>query len=246
MAAIHLLLEAGTRVVLPPPYLCCGFPAHVNAKTDQHARMVLRNSINFSQIRGMLAHLEIDACVVTCGTCMEGLEAMDVRKLFGDRIVDVAAYVAQRGLRVDNKTGLRVDNKTGLRLDNPAGHLYHTPCHDSLGGKAAGVLKQLGVAGHLETVPHCCSEAGTLALSRPDITGAMLHRKREALAEVMEDRDHATILTNCPSCLQGLGRNRDLGLTAKHIAVALAESLSGPDWRDRFRVQARRATAFTF
>ena len=229
MAAIHLLLEAGTRVVLPPPYLCCGFPAHVNAKTDQHAEMVLRNSINFSQIRGMLAHLDIDACVVTCGTCMEGLEAMDVRKLFGGRIVDVAAYLAERG----------------LRLTATADHLYHTPCHDSLSGKAAAVLTALGATGKLETVPHCCSEAGTLALSRPDITDAMLHRKREALVEATEGRP-ATILTNCPSCLQGLGRNRQLGVTAKHIAVLLAESRTGAGWRTRFREQAGQAKAFTF
>jgi len=227
-AAIHLLLETGTRVVLPPPFLCCGFPAHVNAKTDGHDRMVLRNSINFSQIRGMLAHLDIDACVVSCGTCMEGLEAMDVRKLFGGRVLDVAAYVAQRGLRVDNR----------------AHHLYHTPCHDSLGGKAPAVLKELGAIGRLETVPHCCSEAGTLALSRPDITDAMLHRKREALRETLDGP--ATILTNCPSCLQGLGRNAAMGLTTRHIAVLLAESHSGPAWQDRFRAQASQAVAFTF
>ena len=229
MAAIHLLLEAGTRVVLPPPYLCCGFPAHVNAKTDQHAGMVLRNSINFSQIRGMLAHLDIDACVVTCGTCMEGLEAMDVRKLFGGRIMDVAAYLAERG----------------LRLASAADHLYHTPCHDSLGGRAKTVLTSLGATGKLETVPHCCSEAGTLALSRPDITDAMLHRKREALHEATHGAP-ATILTNCPSCLQGLGRNRQLGVTAKHIAVLLAESRTGAGWRTRFREQAGQAKAFTF
>ena len=228
MAAIHLLLEVGTRVVLPPPFLCCGFPAHVNAKTGEHDQMVLRNSINFSQIRGMLAHLDIDACVVSCGTCMEGLEDMDVRKLFGGRVVDVAAYVAQRGLKVDNR----------------AHHLYHTPCHDSLGGKAPAVLKELGATGRLVTVPHCCSEAGTLALSRPDITGAMLHRKRDALRAAQDGPE--TILTNCPSCLQGLGRNAAMNLTAKHIAVLLAESHSGPAWQERFRAQARLATAFTF
>ena len=41
----------------------------------------------------------------------------------------------------------------------------------------------LGGFGGVEAVPHCCSEAGTLALSRPDITDAMLDRKRGAFAE---------------------------------------------------------------
>ncbi len=69
MAAIHLLLKTGTRVVLPPPFLCCGFPALVNAKSDIHSRTVLRNAIVFNQIRTMFGYLDFDGCVVTCGTC---------------------------------------------------------------------------------------------------------------------------------------------------------------------------------
>jgi Fe-S oxidoreductase len=232
MAALHLLASLGVRVVLPPPFLCCGFPAHANARTDEHARTVLRDTILFSQIRDMFAYLSFDACVVTCGTCREGLVAMEAGKLFGGRIVDVAAYAAERGLRVEGEA--------------EAGLLYHAPCHDSLEGTAQQLLVQLGGFGKVEAVPHCCSEAGTLALSRPDISDAMLHRKREALAEHMGDRRRATVLTNCPSCLQGLGRNRPAGVEAKHLAVALAERLSGPRWLEAFRAQAARATAVSF
>ena len=103
MAAIHLLLEAGSRVVVPPPFLCCGFPAHVNAKKDQHSRIVLRDTILFSQIRDMFAHYDFDACVVTCGTCLESLRAMEADRLFGGRILDAAAYLLERGLRVEGQ-----------------------------------------------------------------------------------------------------------------------------------------------
>ena len=89
MAAVHVLLKLGTRVVLPPPYLCCGFPAHANAKTEQHSRQVLRDTILFSQIREMFSYLEFDGCVITCGTCREGLDAMEAGKVFGGRLVDV-------------------------------------------------------------------------------------------------------------------------------------------------------------
>jgi D-lactate dehydrogenase (cytochrome) len=188
MAAIHMLLEMNTRVVLPPPFLCCGFPAHVNAKTAQHSRTVLRDSILLAQIRGMFADLDFDACVVTCGTCREGLAGMEAEKLF-KRIVDAGTYLLERGLKLQG-------------ADN---YLYHAPCHDSLDGKAAGVLKKLGGFGAVTPVPHCCSEAGTLSLSRPDITDSMLDRKREALLEVLNGAK-ATVLTNCPSCLQGLAQ----------------------------------------
>jgi Fe-S oxidoreductase len=235
MAALHVLVSLGTRVILPPPFLCCGYPAHFNAKTDQHSRSVLRDTIIFSQIRDMFSYLSFDACVVTCGTCREGLDAMDADELFGGRIVDVAAYAQERGLRLD-----------GPGAAANGGFLYHPPCHDSLDGKAGDVLVKLGGFGAPAAIPHCCSEAGTLALSRPDITDAMLHRKRGALEEALDGRRGATILTNCPSCLQGLGRNRPMGVEPKHLAVAIAEAMSGDRWLERFRAQAAKAHAVHF
>jgi FAD/FMN-containing dehydrogenase/Fe-S oxidoreductase len=231
MAALHVLVRLGTRVILPPPYLCCGFPAHANAKTDQHSRQVLRDTILFSQIREMFSYLEFDGCVITCGTCREGLEAMEAGKVFGGRLVDVAAYAQERGMRLEGAGN---------------GYLYHAPCHDSLDGKAEEVLVRIGGFGKLEAVPHCCSEAGTLALSRPDITDAMLHRKRSALEEALGDRRGATVLTNCPSCVNGLGRNAAMGIDPKHLAVALAEKLSGERWLEAFLAQAARAHAVHF
>jgi Fe-S oxidoreductase len=232
MAALHVLVSLGTRVILPPPFLCCGYPAHFNAATDQHTRNVLRDTIIFSQIREMFSYLEFDACVVTCGTCREGLTEMEAGKVFGGRIVDVAAYAAERGLRFDG---------AGDR-----GLLYHAPCHDSLEGKAQDVLVKLGGFGEVEAVPHCCSEAGTLALSRPDITDAMLHRKRGALEAAMDGRRDVTVLTNCPSCVMGLGRNRPMGVEPKHLAVALAERMGGEGWLDAFRALAAQAHAVHF
>jgi FAD/FMN-containing dehydrogenase/Fe-S oxidoreductase len=231
MAALHVLVSLGTRVVLPPPYLCCGFPAHVNAKTEQHSRQVLRDTILFSQIREMFSYLEFDGCVVTCGTCREGLAEMEAGRLFGGRLVDVTAYAVERGLTLPGSA---------------EGLLYHPPCHDSLEGMAEQLLVRLGGFGQVTAVPHCCSEAGTLALSRPDITDAMLHRKRAALAEHQGDRRQVTVLTNCPSCVNGLQRNRGRGVEPKHLAVAMAEKLSGGGWLDLFRAQAARAHAVHF
>ncbi len=233
MAALHVLAETGTRVVLPPPFLCCGFPAYANARTEQHGRMELRDTIIFSQIREMLSYLSFDAVIVTCGTCREALGAMEAGKIFGAPVQDVARFAVDRGLSVP---GEAVD----------ARYLYHTPCHDSLDGRGPEVLSALaGIVA--ESVPHCCSEAGTLALSRPDITDAMLHRKTAALKEALATRPGgAVLLTNCPSCMQGLGRNADLGVEARHIAVELARTISGERWLEAFRARAARARAIHF
>ncbi len=166
LAALHLLLERGARVVLPPPYLCCGFPAYATARTEMHGRISLRDAILFAQIREMFSHLVFDAVAVTCGTCREALVALEVGKVFGCAVADAARLALDLGPPV------------AIAGD----FLYHAPCHDSLDGRGAALLAAAGAT--IGVVPHCCSEAGTLALSRPDITGAMLHRKRAALAEV--------------------------------------------------------------
>jgi FAD/FMN-containing dehydrogenase/Fe-S oxidoreductase len=230
-AALHVLGELGVRAIVPPPFLCCGYPAHFNAKTAQYSRTVLRDTILFSQIREMFSYLSFDGCLVTCGTCREGLDAMEAGKLFGGRILDLARYALERG----------------LKLDGAGDWLYHAPCHDSLEGQALEVLGKLGGFGKVEPVPHCCSEAGTLSMSRPDITDSMLHRKRQALSAALEERPAgASILTNCPSCVQGLGRNLPMGVEPRHIAVALAEKISGPGWLEAFQERARRAHAVRF
>ncbi|MDD5228204.1 MAG: DUF3683 domain-containing protein [Methylococcales bacterium] len=234
MATIHVLSKLKTRLILPPPFLCCGFPAHANGLSELHSRNVLRVTILLNQIRDMFTHLDFDGCVVTCGTCREGLHEMEAAKLFGGRLVDISRYALERGLNLES-----ADN-------NSTPYLYHTPCHDSLGGKALNVLEELGGFGHVQKVPDCCSEAGTLSLSRPDISGAMLHRKRDSLEKAMPEQGKATILTNCPSCIQGLGRNKSMGVEPQHLAVALAEKLSGTSWQEQFSIQAAKAKAFNF
>ena len=153
---------------------------------------------------------------------------MNTQSLF-QRIVDVAAYM----------------NERGLKLEGTGDFLYHAPCHDSLDGKAPAVLEKLGGFGSVTAVPHCCSEAGTLSLSRPDITDSMLHRKREEFSKVLDGKKQ-TVLTNCPSCLQGLGRNRDMGIAPKHIVVALAEMHSGEGWKKKLLAQAACASTVSF
>jgi hypothetical protein len=47
----------------------------------------------------------------------------------------------------------------------------------------------------------------------------------------LEEKAGGIILTNCPSCLQGLGRlNR---VTPVHLAEALARIMGGDDWNTR-------------
>jgi FAD/FMN-containing dehydrogenase len=213
LAVIYLLLETGLRVVLPPPYLCCGFPARANAKTDMSGRQELRNTIIFNQIRSLFGYLDFDACLVSCGTCREGLERVNAAGIFGASLMDAAAFVLDRGLDL---------KMTGICI-------YHRPCHDSLDGRGEELLRRLSPEG-VESTPCCCSEAGTLTLSRPDIAAAMLNRKRTVLEPVLTGRTVPyRLVTNCPACLNGLSRQRLA--SPVHLATVLADALTDRDWR---------------
>jgi D-lactate dehydrogenase (cytochrome) len=228
-ASIYVLLKAGVQVVVPPAGLCCGYPFGVNGRTEQQKGIELRNSIIFNQIRDMFSYLSFDAVAMSCGTCSESLNAMEVGKVFGAPVMDVGAVALEAGLR-------------------PAALgevLYHKPCHDSLNGQALNVISRAG--GKARSVPHCCGEAGTLALSRPDISDAMFDRKECALKDALaENPRRKKLLTNCPSCIQGLGRQERLGVHVSHLSVALAEAAGGPEWPRELQRMTEKAEIVTF
>nr|MDA8403378.1 heterodisulfide reductase-related iron-sulfur binding cluster [Desulfobacteraceae bacterium] len=230
-ASIYILLKAGIQVVLPPPCLCCGYPFKVNAKVDLHNQATLKNSIIFSQIKEMLNYITFSACVVSCGTCREALRDLDTENIFDCPLTDISGYVLTNGLEIKGDDGV----------------FYHAPCHDSLQGKAMDLLTT--TAGYtILPIPHCCSESGTMPLSRPDISNAMLDKKRNAIIDIVgeKNRDPKVILTNCPACIQGLGRNRDTGIIPRHIAVELAIKTGGENWMKEFEILIKNSEAITF
>jgi len=234
LASLFLLLENGHRVILPPSFLCCGYPFGANARKKEHDTMVLENTILFSKIADMFSDLSFDACVISCGTCMESLKNMQADKILGCQIKDISAFMVDQG----------------LRLDFEKSYYYHEPCHDSLNKKAGVVIQKLSENNRIHPIPFCCSEAGTMALSRPDITHNMLDRKLKAVKEQTQDKP-GTVLTNCPSCLQGLERLEKQGIKPVHLAVELAVELErvsagGKKWQARLKDHLKRVKAVPF
>jgi len=74
----------------------------------------------------------------------------------------------------------------------------------------------------------------------------MLQRKRESLEKNMAGENAAIVATNCPSCLSGLGRNREMGIKPKHMAVVLAEVVGGENWTEEFSRLVAGAEKVTF
>ncbi|MCP4720205.1 MAG: FAD-binding oxidoreductase, partial [Desulfobacteraceae bacterium] len=227
MASVFLLLSNNHRVVLPPPYLCCGYPFKVNARKNRFDRIFLENIIILTQIRDMFHDLDFDSCIVSCGTCMESLNELGLPSVFDCEIQDISGYI--------------MENIANISSDNL--YLYHTPCHDSLKEEAAPLLLSHGI--RVQNIPYCCSEAGTLSISRPDISHAMFLRKQKSVEETeSKSGKKRKILTNCPSCIQGLGRQPKLAPI--HLAEELALLTAGEDWAQAFKELVKDCEVITF
>jgi Fe-S oxidoreductase len=103
--------------------------------------------------------------------------------------------------------------------------------------------------GRIDKNDRCCGEAGTLAITRPDISTQVRFRKEEEMRKgvaKIRSTDAAAetpikVLTSCPSCLQGLSRyGDDTGVEADYIVVEIARHLLGEDWMPDY---VRRANA---
>jgi Fe-S oxidoreductase len=218
LAALALLHQSGVRTFLPPTFTCCGYPFLANAENERASLKSFENRVVFHRMADSLGSSEIDAVLVSCGTCREMLEQYDLGKVFRNApLLDINEFLVQRDL-------VRADRPARGRL------LYHEPCHTPLKslGFDATIRALLGTAPVL--VPECCGEAGTLSLSRPDISCILRKRKAGSLGGVSTDGEHE-ILTTCPSCVAGLSKQwNGRQVTGKSLIVRVAEEELGSGW----------------
>ncbi len=222
MATIALLYYAGVRVVLPPEYLCCGYPMQANGKTSDATIKTNENRVIFHRMADIISYMDIDGIIVTCGTCYEMLSKYQLENIFQDaELYDANEYIARHQLYSTDTS------HTSL--------LYHDPCHSPL--KHEGYENTFSKLFNTvpTCVPNCCGEGGTLALSTPDIANTLRERKKENIMIAEPGGKHQTILTTCPSCVQGLTRiDNPLHVRGKSLVVYCAEKFIGHHWQKKF------------
>jgi FAD/FMN-containing dehydrogenase/Fe-S oxidoreductase len=225
LATQAMLYQVGATTVLPPGYLCCGYPQTAAGEEDAGQKITTDNRVLFHRVANTLNYLDIKTVIVSCGTCMDQLQKYQFEKIFpGCRLLDIHEYLMEKGLKLEGITGTR--------------YMYHEPCHTPMkvhsGIKVANEL----MGTRVDLSDRCCGESGTLAVSRPDISTQVRFRKQEEIekgAEKLRGADAATpvkILTSCPSCLQGLSRySGDAGgVDADYIVVEMAKHILGENW----------------
>jgi len=225
LATQAMLWHAGVQTVLPPGYLCCGYPQRGAGQFDKAEKMITDNRVLFHRVANTLNYLDIKTVVVSCGTCYDQLQGYQFDKIFpGCRIIDIHEYLLEKG----------------ITLQGQGGFLYHDPCHTPM--KLQDPMKTVKalLGDGVVKSDRCCGESGTLALNRPDISTQIRFRKEEeikkgeATLRAAGHQGDMKILTSCPACLQGLSRyGDDLNnglLEADYIVVEMARQILGENW----------------
>ena len=233
LATQAMLWHVGVQTVLPPGYLCCGYPQRGAGELDQADKIITDNRVLFHRVANTLNYLDIKTVVVSCGTCFDQLQGYEFDKIFpGCRIMDIHEYLMEKDVRLQNSTGVR--------------YMYHDPCHSPMKKhdplSVVNSLMNSAQNGRIEKNDRCCGESGTLAVTRPDISTQVRFRKesevRTGVQQLRADghTGDVKILTSCPSCLQGLGRFQDdaAGMEADYIVVEIAKHLLGADWLPQY------------
>jgi Fe-S oxidoreductase len=232
LATQAMLYHLGVQTVLPPGYLCCGYPQSASGDHDKGQAITTANRVLFHRVANTLNYLDIKTVLVSCGTCMDQLLEYEFGRIFpGCRLLDIHEYLMEKGVKLDGVSGAR--------------YMYHDPCHAPM--KTYAPLKVVAtlMGTKVPLNERCCGESGTLAVSRPDVSTQVRFRKEEEMrrgADALRADGHGgpvKILTSCPSCLQGLGRFADdAGTEADYVVVEIARHLLGERWLEDYVAKA--------
>jgi FAD/FMN-containing dehydrogenase/Fe-S oxidoreductase len=231
LATQAMLWHVGVQTVLPPGYLCCGYPQRGAGEFDKAEKIITDNRVLLHRVANTLNYLDIKTVVVSCGTCFDQLQGYEFESIFpGSRIMDIHEYLLEKGVRLENVTGTR--------------YMYHDPCHSPIKKydpiALVNSLMNSERNGTIAKNDRCCGESGTLAVTRPDVSTQVRFRKEQEVRIGVDEiraggHREVKILTSCPSCLQGLKRfNDDADIDADYIVVEMAKHLLGADWLPQY------------
>ncbi|MDR0700992.1 MAG: DUF3683 domain-containing protein [Azoarcus sp.] len=231
LATQAMLYHLGVQTVLPPGYLCCGFPQTAAGNEDKGQKITTENRVLFHRVANTLNYLDIKTVIVSCGTCMDQLLEYEFDKIFpGCRLLDIHEYLMEKNIRLENAAG--------------ASYLFHDPCHSPMKQYPALKVAEQLLGAPVALSERCCGESGTLAIVRPDISTQVRYRKQEELEKNVGVLNNATpptrILTTCPSCLQGLARYANVasGIEPDYLVIELARKTLGENWLAYYVEQA--------
>ncbi len=228
LATIALLYHQGVKVVLPPSYLCCGYPQASAGNEAKSKEISTDNRVLFHRMANTLNYLDIKHVLTSCGTCIDQLMTYELGDIFKDsQLTDIHEYLLENNVKLDN-----TDEK----------YLYHAPCHDPIkSGDSADVISQI-MGSDVTNNDRCCGEAGTFAVARADIAKQVKFKKEKEIQKDLttligkpKAKQGIKMLTTCPACRQGLSRYQaSTGIEPIYPVEVMAEQTLGANWQKDF------------
>ncbi len=224
LATQAMLYETGATTVLPPGYVCCGYPQNASGLKDKATQITTDNRVLFHRVANTLNYLDIKTVIVSCGTCMDQLQKYQFEKIFpGCRLLDIHEYLLEKNVKLAGVEGTR--------------YMYHEPCHTPMKTYKSMDVVQTLMNAEVKLNERCCGESGTFGVATPEIATQVRFRKEHEMktgaAALRADGFTGDIkmLTSCPACQQGLSRYEDdAGTTTDYIVVEMAKHLLGENW----------------
>lgn len=230
LATLAMLYDLGVQTILPPGYLCCGYPQTSGGNEQKGKTISVHNQVLFHRVANTLNYMDIKTVIVSCGTCMDQLQKYRFEQIFpGCRLLDIHEYLMEQGISLSGEQKNR--------------YLYHDPCHSPMKTYNPSQVTRTLMGQEVNISDRCCGEAGTLAVSRPDVSTQVRFRKQEELHNNLQEltgdkkveKGNVKLLTACPACQQGLSRyEADTGLETTYIVMELANHLLGKNWQNDF------------
>ena len=225
LAVQAMLWHVGVQTVLPPGYMCCGYPQDAGGNKAKAEQMSTNNRVAFHRMANTLNYLDIKTVVVSCGTCYDQLEKYRFEEIFpGCRIIDIHEYLLEKGVQLNGVKGQQ--------------YLYHDPCHTPIKTMNATQMASSLMGQKVVLSDRCCGESGMFAVKRPDIATQVKFRKQEEIEKNLKELpqgEPVKMLTSCPACLQGLSRYADDNdMPADYIVIEMAKHILGENWLDEF------------
>ena len=225
LAVQAMLWHVGVQTVLPPGYMCCGYPQDAGGNKAKAEEMSTNNRVAFHRMANTLNYLDIKTVVVSCGTCYDQLEKYRFEEIFpGCRIIDIHEYLLEKGVKLNGVKGQQ--------------YLYHDPCHTPIKTMNATQMASSLIGQKVVLSDRCCGESGMFAVKRPDIATQVKFRKQEEIEKNLKELpqgEPVKMLTSCPACLQGLSRYADdNNMPADYIVIEMAKHILGENWLDEF------------
>ena len=228
LASIALLYHQGVKVVLPPSYLCCGYPQTSGGDLKRGKEISTNNRVLFHRMANTLNYLDIRHVITSCGTCIDQLLTYELGDIFKDsELLDVHEYLLGAGVKLE---------------DNTQKYLYHAPCHDPIKSEDSAQVVSRIMGADVTQNDRCCGEAGTFAVSRADIAKQVKFKKESEIQKDLTQligapkaKEEVQMLTTCPACRQGLSRYKSsTGIKPIYPIEVIARQKLGEHWQKDF------------